>query len=180
MEPFIGMIALFGFNFAPKGWAFCNGQLMSIAQNNALFALIGTTYGGDGITTFALPDLRGRVPKGFGQGPGLSSYSMGESSGSENVTLMSMQMPAHTHTLMVSTMPATSNNPDGHVMAVSNGSVPSLEASASVNTYGTQLSGIASPQAIGVSGGSQPHYNMQPFLTMNYCIALEGIFPSHS
>jgi microcystin-dependent protein len=178
MEPFLGQVCLFSFSIIPRGWAPCNGQLMAIAQNTALFALIGTTYGGDGITTFALPDLRGRAALNAGHGPGLSSRIMGEASGTENVTLISTQMPAHNHPMMVSATPATSNTPNGNVLAVSNGSVPSLEASASVNTYGTQINGMANPQTIGLSGGSQPHYNMQPYLVMNYCIATSGIFPS--
>lgn len=175
MEPFIGQIGLFGFNFAPRGWALCNGQLLSITQNSALFSLLGTTYGGDGISTFALPDLRGRVPNGQGQGPGLSDYQIGQASGTENVTLIQSQMPQHNHPLNVSSSPATSNNPAGTVLAVS------ADANeGAVNTYGTTINATANPQAIGLAGGNQPHENMQPYLTMNYCIALEGIFPSRN
>lgn len=178
MEPFIGQIALFSFSIVPKGWAPCNGQLMSIAQNQPLFSLIGTTYGGDGITTFALPDLRGRAAISDGQGPGLSNRQMGEVSGSESVTLMLSQMPQHTHPMMVSSLPATTSDPNSHFLAASNGSVPSLEATATVNTYGSQPSGTANPQTIGLSGGTQPHNNMQPYLVMNYCIAMQGVYPS--
>lgn len=172
MEPFIGQVQLFAFDFAPKDWAFCNGQLIPIFQNQALFSLIGATYGGDGQTTFALPDLRGRVPNHFGQGPGLNNYVMGEAAGSENVTLLSVQMPAHNHLLEVSNQPASQSSPANHTLAVSgfNGEP--------VLTYGTTVDGVASSASISPSGGNQPHYNMQPFLTMNYCIALTGIYPS--
>lgn len=180
MEPFIGQISLFGFNFAPKDWAICDGQLLSIAQNSALFALIGTTYGGNGQTNFALPDLRGRVPMGQGQGPGLSPRNMGEVSGSENVTLQQSQMPMHSHMLSVSNQTASASDPTGHVLAASTGSDPVDGATVTVNTYGTNPTGTASPQAISTAGGSQPHDNMQPYLTMNYCIALVGVFPSRN
>lgn len=174
MEPFIGQICLFGFNFAPRGWAFCNGQLLSIAQNSALFSLLGTTYGGDGIQTFGLPDLRGRAALHFGQGPGLTPREMGESSGSENVTLLSTQMPAHTHLLQANT---------------NNGSVPLSSGSVianpvdvntdAVNAYTTAAPNTTlSPQSVTSAGGNQPHNNMQPYLVMNYCIATEGIYPS--
>ncbi|WP_338874749.1 tail fiber protein [Spirosoma sp. SC4-14] len=180
MEPYIGQIQLFAFNFPPKNWAFCDGRLLSIAQNQALFSLIGTTYGGDGITTFALPDLRGRTPIGFGQGPGLTYREMGETSGSETVTLISTQMPMHNHLLMASAQSANQNSPENHFMAVSNGVDSNSESPVSVNTYGTTASTTANPMSISTSGGSQPHNNMQPYLTMNYCIALYGIFPSRS
>ncbi|MVM37044.1 phage tail protein [Spirosoma sp. HMF3257] len=150
MEPYIGQVQLFSFNFPPKDWAFCDGRLLSIVQNQALFSLIGTTYGGDGITTFALPTLRGRIPIGFGQGPGLTSRQMGEESGTESVTLISSQMPAHNHLLMASSQPATQNSPENHLLAISNG----------------------------LDNSSQPHNNVQPYLAMNYCIALYGVFPS--
>jgi microcystin-dependent protein len=178
MEPYIGQVQLFSFNFPPKDWAFCDGRLLSIAQNQALFSLIGTTYGGDGITTFALPDLRGRTPIGFGQGPGLTSRQMGEESGAEAVTLISSQMPAHNHLLMASSQPATQSSPENHLLAVSNGVDNSSDSPVNVNTYGTTATTTANPMAIGVSGGNQPHNNMQPYLAMNYCIALYGVFPS--
>jgi microcystin-dependent protein len=178
-QPFLGMIALFGFNFAPRGWAICQGQLLSIAQNTALFSLLGTTYGGDGITTFALPDLRGRVPLGQGQGPGLSNYVIGEVTGSENVTLISTQMPAHSHALMVSGTPATAATPVNNVMAVASGSTSTGDP-VTVNAYGPTPNAIANPNSIGASGGNQPFPIVQPILAMNYCIALEGIFPSRN
>jgi microcystin-dependent protein len=178
MDVYIGMIGLFGFDFAPRGWMFCNGQLMSIAQNQALFTLIGTTYGGDGITTFALPNLQSRVPLCFGQGPGLSHYDIGQASGTEHVTLLQTQMPQHNHLLEVSGSPATTNNPSGAVLAVASGELSSGEGAVNVSTYGATPNTLAHPQSISVAGGSQPHENMQPYLAMNYCIAVEGIFPS--
>lgn len=174
-EPFIGMIALFGFNFPPRGWALCNGQLLSISQNTALFSLLGTTYGGDGQTTFALPNLQSRVPLGMGQGPGLSNYRIGQTGGSENVTLLSTQMPAHNHALNVSGAPGTTNSPAGNVLATA-----FLPDETAVNAYTTTPNNTASPQAIGMAGGNQPHENVQPYLAMNYCIALQGIFPSRN
>lgn len=170
MEPFLGMIALFGFDFAPKGWAFCDGRLLSIAQNNALFALIGTTYGGDGVTTFALPDLRGRVPLGFGQGPGLTNRVMGEVAGEEHVTLLSTEMPMHTHLMMAYNDAGNVSSPQGALLASSGGTDPEYRTSGALTAM--------APQAIGTSGGNQPHDNMPPYLGMNYCIALQGIFPS--
>ncbi|WP_375445358.1 phage tail protein [uncultured Fibrella sp.] len=178
MEPFIGQICLFGFNFAPKNWAFCNGQLMSIAQNSALFALLGTTYGGDGVNTFALPDLRGRAALHFGSGPGLTPRQMGESSGSENVTLLSSQMPVHNHLLMVSAQIGTEASPTGNVVATPIGTVDTDGTNVSVKAYNPTPNSTAYPQAIGMAGSGQSHQNMQPYLVMNYCIALTGIFPS--
>ncbi|SOD93233.1 phage tail protein [Spirosoma fluviale] len=173
MEPYIGQIQAFGFNFAPKGWAFCNGQLLPIAQYQALFSLLGTTYGGNGTTTFALPNLQGRAPIHFGQGPGLSFYDIGEMIGTENVTLLQSQMPAHNHTLGVSTEPGSSNSPAGKVSAVV------IDGSESaVNAYGSSINSTASAQAIGMAGNNAPVSVMQPVIAINYCIALEGIYPS--
>lgn len=146
---------------------------MSIAQNSALFSLLGTMYGGNGQTTFALPDLRGRVPLGVGHGPGLSNYDQGQIAGTETVTLLQTQMPQHNHVLAVSGSPGTANNPAGHVLAVATDA-----NEVAVNAYGTAINATASPQSIGIAGGSQPHDNIQPYLALNYCIALEGIFPS--
>lgn len=174
MEPFIGQVQLFAFNFNPRGWMFCNGQLLSIAQNSALFSLLGTTYGGDGITTFALPDLRGRVPNGQGSGPGLSNYQMGQAAGSEQVTLLQTQMPQHNHLMEVSDQPASQSSPANHILAVPGVGGEPLSA------YGTSPDAIADPRSIGMAGSNQPHQNMQPYLTMNYCIAVEGIFPSRN
>jgi microcystin-dependent protein len=178
-EPFIGQIVLFPYNFAPRGWAFCNGQLLSIAQNTALFSLLGTTYGGDGRTTFALPDLRGRVPISAGQGPGLSDYSLGETGGAEDVTLITSEMPSHNHTAQVqlkgSNANASTDLPSGAVLARSaRGNIYAAAASL------VDMSSSSAASTIGAAGGSQPHENRQPFLTLNYCIALEGIFPSRN
>lgn len=172
-EPFIAEIRMFAGNFPPRGWAFCQGQILSIAQNTALFSLLGTTYGGNGQTTFALPDLRGRVPVGTGQGPGLPSVNLGEISGSPTHTLIITEMPAHNHSVMV---PASSAI--GTLDAPANGSVPaaSNQRSAQFAPSGNvQLSATA-----GISGGSQPFSIMQPYLGMNYIIAMEGIYPSRN
>jgi microcystin-dependent protein len=167
-EPFIGELRLFPYNFAPRGWAFCNGQLIAISQNTALFSLLGTTYGGNGQTTFALPDLRGRVPVSAGQGPGLSSYSLGQTGGTETVTLLQTQMPAHNHQVAVSNGGATASRPAGNYLAAG-------------GSYTTPSDGnTLAPTAVTPSGGNQPHENTQPYLTLNWCIALEGIFPSRN
>lgn len=167
MEPFIGTIMLFGFNFAPRGWAICNGQLQSIAQNTALFALLGTTYGGDGRTTFGLPDLRGRVPLGHGQGPGLPHYTLGEMGGVADVTLTHSQMPPHTHTVNA-TNSATSKTPGANLPAFSTGGA----------AYGPTADTSMAANMVQPSGNGMPHTNMQPYLAGNWCIALQGIFPS--
>lgn len=179
MEPFIGQIQLFGFNFPPRGWAQCNGQILSIAQNTALFSLIGTYYGGNGQTTFALPDLRGRVAIGQGQGPGLQDYTIGERAGVENVTLLSTQMPMHTHPLMVSSGTGTTDVANGNYLA--NGAVTIARGNTvPANVYGTSPGGQLNPATVSIQGGSQPHENRSPYLTLNYCIALVGIFPSRN
>ena len=170
-DPYIGTIMLFGGNFAPLGWAQCNGQLLPISQYDALFSLIGTTYGGDGQSTFALPDLRSRVPIHQGQGAGLSNYSLGENGGLEAVTLLSNQLPAHSHPAMGNSGAGTSTDPTGGVWASGPTSTYIAGASANTNMNPTSISG---------SGGGQPHDNMLPFLTLNFCIALEGIWPSQS
>ena len=169
-SPFIGEIILFAGNFAPRNWAFCNGQLLSISQNTALFSILGTTYGGNGQTTFALPDLRSRVPVHAGQGPGLSSYALGQVGGEETTTLTVNQMPAHAHT---ATNPAANTDP------TSNRPAASL-APARGGAYGpTPAAQLAGP-TVAPTGGSQPHSNLQPHLTLNYIIALFGIFPSRN
>jgi len=171
-EPFIGQIMTVGFNFAPRGWALCNGQLLSISQNTALFSLLGTTYGGNGQTTFALPDLRGRMPVHQGQGPGLSNRVMGEASGQETVTLLTAQMPQHTHMVNAQSSPGNSTNPTNNYPATS---------SARDNIYSNAMpNATMNPGEIGVAGGSQPHDNMPPYLVINFIIALEGIYPSRS
>lgn len=170
-EPFLGEIRMFGGDFAPKGWLFCNGGLLSISQNSALFAILGTTYGGDGITTFALPDLRGRFPMQPGQGPGLSPHTLGEASGTESVTLLSPQMPAHTHPLMASNQQGNTESPEGaYLAAVPLGTTPA--------PYVTNPSTVMGPQAVGIAGGNQPVPIMNPYLCVNFIIATQGIFPS--
>jgi len=189
-EPFLGQIILVGFNFAPRGWALCQGQLLPIAQNTALFALLGTMYGGNGQTTFALPDLRGRVPNGFGLGPGLSNYDQGQVGGTETVTMTVNQLPAHGHAVPGTGLTATANvkNSAGNQQMPA-GNIPAGEAAGVTATYSSAMpDGVMAPGAISVGGnatasnmgGSQPHPNLQPYLTLNYCIALEGIFPSRN
>ncbi len=168
-EPFIGEIDLVAFDFAPKGYAVCQGQILSIQQNQALFALLGTTYGGNGVQTFALPDLRGRRIISSGQGPGLSPYSLGQVGGEETVTLTVPQMPAHTHLPLASSAPAAVLSPSGSFW----GSVSGTSLFSTAPTPAAMA-----PAAIGSTGGGQPHDNMQPYLVMNYIIALNGIFPS--
>src|ERR1700757_3402525 len=155
-NPFLAEIRMFAGNFAPRGWALCNGQLMSISQNTALFSILGTTYGGNGTTTFALPDLRGRAPIGPRQGPGLSSYSLGEEGGTEQVTLLSTQMPAHNHLVNVSST-QSSNVASGNFLA-SDGAYATAPSAATTLHAG----------ALSTSGGGQPHSNLQPFLALNY------------
>lgn len=170
-EPFIGEIRLFGGNFAPKGWALCNGGLLAIAQNQALFAILGTTYGGNGTTTFALPDMRGRFPMAPGQGPGLAPHTLGEVSGTPQVTLISTQMPAHTHPLMASMQEGNAESPEGaYLAAYPPGSTPT--------PYSTTPNTAMGNQAVGISGGSQPVPIQNPYTCVNFIIALEGIFPS--
>jgi microcystin-dependent protein len=165
--PFIGEVRLFGGGFAPNGWMLCQGQLLPIAENEALFQLIGTIYGGDGETTFALPDLRGRVPLHGGQGPGLSPYSLGEQGGTEAVTLTAAQMPRHTHALIASPAAASGAAPGGALLAAT--------AAASYDP-GTASTAMATG-AVGSAGGTQPHDNMAPSVGVNYIISLFGIFP---
>lgn len=168
-EPFLAEIRVFGFNFAPRGWAFCNGQILPIAQNTALFSLLGVTYGGNGTSTFALPNLQGNAPMHAGQGPGLSDYVLGETGGSAQVTVLTSEMPAHTHTLNMSSQEGTENSPKDLYAA----GYPSvgLYAPAPPNT-------AMDPRMLAVAGGSQPHENMMPSLALNFCIALEGVFPA--
>ena len=196
MDPFIGEIVMFGGNFAPRGWAFCDGQLLPIAQNTALFSILGTTYGGDGRTTFALPDLRGRAPIGPRQGPGLTDYRLGQRSGQETVTLNVTQIPSHNH--------ATQNNPstDQHIQLSTNdavnetpapGDIPAVAnyqdglVTKKVKTFGPATN-VVNGQTISANaglnilntGGNLAHNNMQPYVAINYIIALVGIFPSRN
>ncbi|MGC2236234.1 MAG: tail fiber protein [Pyrinomonadaceae bacterium] len=171
-QPFLGQIQIFPYNFAPRGWAFCSGQILPIAQNTALFSLLGTTYGGNGQTTFALPDLRGRVPNSSGQGPGLSSYDLGQVGGTESTTLTSNQLPAHLHPYQPG-----ANEGDPTTKEAAGGYL----AKAATNLYAATTDGTKMGlQNTGPTGGNQPFSILQPFLTLNYCIALEGIFPSRN
>ncbi|KAA0256356.1 phage tail protein [Acidobacteria bacterium ACD] len=168
-SPYIGEIRLFAGNFAPLGWAFCDGSLIPISENDALFNLIGTTYGGDGQQTFALPDLRGRAPVHQGTGPGLGTYVIGQSGGVENVTLTQNQMPVHSHAQLATEISAQNPQPEGGIPA----------QSTTVQPYLTDAGQVAlSPNAVSPAGGSQPHGNMQPFLCVSFIISLFGIFPS--
>lgn len=172
MEGYIGQIMMFAGNFAPKNWAFCQGQLLQISQNTALFSILGTTYGGNGTTTFGLPNLSGRVPVGTGQGAGLSSVQLGQAWGTESVTLTTNQIPAHTHALVGVTEDGNSNSPTNNFPANTKGTDTDYRASGTA----TQMAA----GAIGIAGGSQPHTNMQPSLGMNYVICMYGIYPSRS
>ena len=170
-DPFVAEIRVLPFNFAPRGWASCDGQVIPIAQNTALFSLLGTNYGGDGRSNFALPNLRGRFAMSSGQGPGLSPTDVGQSTGTATVTLTAGQMPAHNHALRAGASPA-STSPAGNVMA---------PTATGANVY--RAPGSAAPMAaaaISPAGSSQPHENRQPFLALSFCIALQGIFPPRS
>lgn len=169
-DPFVAEVRIFPFTFAPKGWAWCDGQLLPISQNTALFSLLGTIYGGDGKSTFALPDLAGSVPVHPGQGSGLSRYDLGQAGGSETVTLLQSEFPIHSHTMLAATDPASAQVPTP---------VLALTRSAGGNAYSSVTTGltIMGPQAIAPTGGSQPHNNLQPYLTFNFNIALQGVFP---
>lgn len=178
-EPYVGEIRCFGFNFAPVNWAFCNGQLMSISSNPALFSILGTTYGGNGTTTFALPNLQGQIPMHWGTATGLPTTSIGQVQGTPNVTLTTQQLPSHTHTATA----AEATQPNQRTAAPNTNATSFLASSESPDlawqrapTPNTQFA----PNAIGTQGSSLPHDNMQPFLTLNFCIALYGVFPTRS
>ena len=168
MDPFVAEIRIFPFNFAPKGWAFCDGQLLPLSQNTALFSLLGTTYGGDGKSNFALPDMQGNAPMHPGQGPGLSLHDLGETGGSETVSLLESEIPSHSHGMSVSSQLGSDNQPSAQLFAMGDG----------INLYGTAnaLTAMAD-SALAPAGGDQPHNNMQPYLTLNFCIALQGVYP---
>jgi len=172
-EPFVGEIRMFAGNFAPRGWALCDGQLLAVSQNDALFSLLGTIYGGDGRTTFGLPDARGRVPVHAGSGPGLSPRPLGQKSGSESVTVTPGQLPIHTHPLQATSASGNSQTPVGKAISPTGGLV---DAYVEDNDDPKNMA----PQAISNVGGSQSHANLQPFLCLNFIIALFGIFPSRS
>ena len=168
-DPFVAEIRIFPFNFAPKGWAWCDGQLLPLSQNTALFSLLGTTYGGNGMSNFALPDLQGRAPMHPGQGPGLSLHDLGETGGSETVTLLESEIPSHSHGLRA------------NVIDIADTNVPSTAASLALSTGGTLYQPTATtqmaPEALVPAGGDQPHNNLMPYLTFYFCIALQGVFP---
>lgn len=172
-DPFVAEIRIFSFNFAPRGWAFCDGQLLPLSQNTALFSLLGTTYGGNGQTNFALPNLQGRAGMHHGQGPGLSLHDLGEAGGSDTVTLLESEIPAHTHTLMASTSPASGRDPNNNPLARSRNGL-----AYQTNTIQNGVS--MAPEAVSIAGGDQPHNNLMPYLTVNFCIALQGVFPPRS
>lgn len=179
-SPYLSQILMFGGNFAPKNYAFCNGQILSISQNQALFSLLGTTYGGNGVTTFGLPNLQSSLPLGFGQGPGLSNYVLGQVGGSSSVTLNQSTVPSHTHNFMCATNPAQTTSP-----SVS-GNVPGAPPATNAHFYATppgtpplqpQLMGAGACSTV---GNSQGHPNLMPSLCISFCIALSGIFPSRN
>jgi microcystin-dependent protein len=170
-DPFVAEIRIFPFNFAPNGWAFCDGQLMPLSQNTALFSLLGTTYGGNGKSNFALPNMQGNVPMHPGQGPGLSLHDLGETGGSETVTLLESEIPSHSHSVGAQTVPL------GGVAAPA-GATLSRPASGTLYFTGGSPSLVTmSPSVIAPVGGNQPHTNLQPYVTLNFCIALQGVFP---
>lgn len=177
MEQYLGQILMVGFNFAPTGWALCNGQLLSIAQNTALFSLLGTQFGGDGISTFALPNLQGRVAIHQGQSPGTSTYVMGEVSGVENTTLLVGNLPAHNHPANANGAAGPNPSPVGNFWAEANGGGKSPVVTPS---YAAASTGQMASTAIGLTGGNQPFSVVQPFLCVNFIIALVGIYPSRS
>jgi microcystin-dependent protein len=171
-DPFVAEIRIFPFNFAPKGWAWCDGQLLPLSQNTALFSLLGTTYGGNGKSNFALPDLQGRAPMHPGQGPGLSLHDLGETGGSETVTLLESEIPSHAHGIFASTNAADeegTKQPAGGMPGAQQGSNQLYTALASPASF--------NPQALAPAGGDQPHNNLQPYLTFYFAIALQGVFP---
>lgn len=168
-DPFVAEIRIFPFNFAPTGWAFCDGQLLPLSQNTALFSLLGTTYGGNGKSNFALPDLQGRSPMHPGQGPGLSLHDLGETGGSETVTLLESEIPAHSHQIRVDNLNlAEAASPAAALICKTNRGAFSTGQTPAVNM---------SPNALAPAGGDQPHNNLQPYLTLHMCIALQGVYP---
>lgn len=170
-DPFVAEIRIFPFNFAPRGWAWCDGQLLPLSQNTALFSLLGTTYGGNGKSNFALPNLQGRAPMHPGQGPGLSLHDLGETGGSDTVSLIESEIPSHSHALMSLPGPANRTSPIGNSIARSTGGNPYLPASPQPPLV------AMSEMSIPPAGGDQPHNNLQPYLTFYFCIALQGVFP---
>jgi len=168
-DPFVAEIRIFPFNFAPKGWAFCNGQILPISQNTALFSLLGTTYGGDGKSTFALPNMQGNAPMHPGQGPGLSLHDLGETGGSETVSLLESEIPSHPHVWNAVNSDGTSQSPVANLMAGGIGGISAYATPGAIVNLAFEM--------VGPTGGDQPHNNMQPYLTLSFCIALQGVFP---
>jgi microcystin-dependent protein len=173
-EPFLGQIMIFAGNFAPRGWALCNGQLLAISQNTALFSILGTYYGGNGTTTFALPNLQGRVPIHSGNGTGLSPYVVGQNGGTETVTLLTTQMPSHTHLANVDGAASGKPTPSGNFLGTVGGTSQDKVYSSGPSNA------TMNATAIGAAGGSQPHANIEPYLALTFCIATQGIFPSRN
>jgi microcystin-dependent protein len=179
-QPFLGQITVYPYSFPPNGWADCSGQLLSISQFSALFSLLGTAYGGNGTTTFGLPDLQGRIPVGQGLLLGGDNYVMGETSGQENVTVLTSNMPVHSHALNATTGVGSTNNPDGLILAKPQvGGGRGSSDKGNIYNPGTVDTPLA-PASVGPIGGSQPHNNIQPSLVLRYCIALQGVFPVRS
>jgi len=175
-DPFVAEIRIFPFNFPPTGWAFCDGQLLPISQNTALFSLLGTFYGGDGKSTFALPNLQGATPLFWGQGSGLSLYDIGQDGGEPTHTLSTQELPSHPHTLNAQTATGSSSDPNGNTLC--EGQFSNQTSSGAVQYYSTTAPNVnMSPNATGFTGGNGPHNNMMPYLTLNFCIALQGIYP---
>jgi microcystin-dependent protein len=170
-DPFVAEIRIFPFNFPPKGWAFCNGQILPLSQNTALFSLLGTTYGGDGKSNFALPNVQGNAPMHPGQGPGLSLHDLGETGGSQTVTLLETEMAAHSHGLMANSVVGDTNAPSVNVSLARSSNATAYQSVTNQNIVAMAF------QAVTPTGGSFPHNNMQPYLTLNFCIALQGVFP---
>ncbi len=169
-NPFVAEIRIFPFNFAPQGWAFCDGQILPLSQNTALFSLLGTTYGGDGKSNFALPNLQGSAPMHPGQGPGLSLHDLGETGGSDSVSLLESELPSHSHPVMAAALLGTAQTPSATL---------GLARSRGYAAYSPTTTGLTSlsPSAIAPTGGDQPHNNLMPYLTLNFCIALQGVYP---
>ena len=175
-SPFVAEITMFAFNFAPTGWALCQGQLLPISQNTALFSLLGTMYGGDGKSTFALPNLQDQTAVAFGQGAGLSNYAQGEQVGADNVTLLTTEMPAHNHFFNATIDRGTTTSANGNVTGTGAAGPPNQQISGFMYS-GAAANNVMNPQALSITGGSLPHNNMQPYLTLNFCIAMQGVFP---
>ncbi len=180
MDPYLGQVIIFAGNFAPRSWMYCHGQLVSIAEYTALFAIVGTTYGGDGQVTFALPDLQGRVPVGTGQGPGRSDYELGLEAGSESTTLLNINLPQHTHTATmtaqvgVTNATANSDDPDGSLLTTTG--EPFYATGSGIGS----LAGVTAAVTTGIAGSNVPFSNKSPYLAINYIICVEGIFPSRN